>query len=411
MLNTGLVLPAVRELWASGYGRVVILTVVALVPALVRATFHRTTLRRAAERIGVTLVGLRTVRAEAALALLVALGGSILALLAPPGVKAVPVATMVDLVAPAAGIGQPGGVAVRLQVQPARSGANAVVVRLTDTAGEPLPPDLAPIRIDAVGLDHAGELLNITPFVDASGAYSITGVGLGGTGWWRFNVNLYWPGQPVEQVPFYLLFPDPNVHGMEAPDTSKATDEATAVFGRGLEHLAGLHRVRWNERLGGGTGTVVVAEQAISDGSDGRPPAFSVTGAGSTLIHVGDREWLRRAGGAWIEREAGPVISPLELAQEYARAEGMRLGRVEVVDGEPCQIVTFVLPATGLQEPSWFAWWVGTESGHVRQMAMVARAHYMVRSYRDFDAPIAIVPPADAGLPGSPIASPAAGGG
>lgn len=80
----------------------------------------------------------------------------------------------------------------------------------------------------------------------------------------------------------------------------------------------------------------------------------------------------------------------------------MRLGRVEVVDGEPCQIVTFVLPATGLQEPSWFAWWVGTESGHVRQMAMVARAHYMVRSYRDFDAPIAIVPPADAGLPARP---------
>ncbi|MGH2559616.1 MAG: copper resistance CopC/CopD family protein, partial [Thermomicrobiales bacterium] len=81
VLNAGLVLPTLRELWESDYGRILIAKATILVPVLALATFHRVRLRRAAIRVGAALQS--TVRLEAAMVLLVVLGGSTLALLGP----------------------------------------------------------------------------------------------------------------------------------------------------------------------------------------------------------------------------------------------------------------------------------------------------------------------------------------
>jgi len=406
VVNAGVVLPSAGELADSAYGVAVLLKAAVLVPVLALATLHRSVLWSAggaARRLGAAFLTRRTERAAAALVLLVALGGSVLAVSAPPGARALPATTLVDLAAPVGGEAAAGGTTVRLQVQPAQTGSNAILVRLTDAAGAPVlaPP---PIRVDAVGLDHAGERLGIVPGVDSSGAYAIAGVGLNGAGWWRLEVVLSPPGQVEERVPFYLLLPDPNVHGEETAPAPAASTEATAVFERGLADLTALHRVRYSERLASGDGAVLPSDFAVSDGSDGRAPALAVNGSGRSLVQVGDRRWTRVAGGAWTEGPAGPPFVPADWRRTYEQGEGIRLGRVEEVDGEACQVVTFVVPAEGRGSPARYAWWVGIDSGHVRRMAMVAPGHYMVQTYRDFDARLVIAPPAEVGPSGTPEA-------
>lgn len=108
VLNAGLVLPVVQALWNSTYGVVLLVKVAALIPPLLLATFHRAALRRAGEQIA--LVFRRTLRVEGVLVALVVVGGSGLALLAPPGVGSGTVAgraASVALIAPLIGPDQP----------------------------------------------------------------------------------------------------------------------------------------------------------------------------------------------------------------------------------------------------------------------------------------------------------------
>ncbi|MBA2529460.1 MAG: hypothetical protein H0V19_05770, partial [Euzebyales bacterium] len=69
----------------------------------------------------------------------------------------------------------------------------------------------------------------------------------------------------------------------------------------------------------------------------------------------------------------------------------------ERINGEPAQVVTFYSPATQRQSEAWFAWWVGTETGTVYRIAMVARLHYMVEEFRDLNTPFEITPPVATG--------------
>ena len=53
--------------------------------------------------------------------------------------------------------------------------------------------------------------------------------------------------------------------------------------------------------------------------------------------------------------------------------------------------MTFHVPEDFYSE-AWYAWWVGEESGLLRREAMVARGHYMLHHFHDFDAPFTIAP-------------------
>jgi hypothetical protein len=90
------------------------------------------------------------------------------------------------------------------------------------------------------------------------------------------------------------------------------------------------------------------------------------------------------------------MIPPLEWDEEYIGATGFKFGRVEPIDGDPCQIVTFVVPGSERQVVAYYAWWIGVESGALKQEMMISKSHYMATQYFDVDAPITIAPPPDA---------------
>jgi hypothetical protein len=403
--NAGLVLPTVRSLWNSDYGQFLLAKIAILVPVLGLAAFHRLSLRRMVIRVGTALRS--TVRVEAALALVVVLGGSVLALTAPPAVVRGEL-TVVDLAAPLGSSAQDGDVVVRLLVTPARAGDNRVTVRLgrwqPDRTFRPLD-GVSLVRLDFISLDHDAEQIGIGTEPDVEGGFTSRGVQLSLDGWWRVDVLVRRSGVSDITVPFYLRLPDPNLNGFNAVPTPQARDEAELVFQRGLAGLTSLHSVRWTQWLSGGTGTVVVSEHLVREGSGGQPPASAILSDELELIIVGDRRWQRRPGGEWQESEAAPVYTPSAWGDVYEGATGFHLGRLEEIDGESAQIVSFFVPRTPRLAPAWYAWWVGTESGRVLRETMISRYHYMLYRFTEFDQPMPIEPPIAAAGAATPAAT------
>jgi len=400
VVNAGLILPSPRALWQNPYGVVLLLKVFALVPVLVLATFHRNALRRVAARVGTLVVAGGGLRAEAALVLLVVLGAAVLATMAPPSAPIGAAATIarLDLAAPLPGPAGNAAGAVHLQLQPAQPGANSVVVRLTDATGEPPPPGQAPaVRVIFTPLDHAASALQVSPQPDPSGGYSIGGIDLPGAGWWRAIVAVARPGPagaPETGAVFYLALPDPSVTGQGPTIAADATSpEAATLFQSALTKMTALHRVRFSERLSDGSGAVEISLKAVSDGTDGLPPGWLSRSANFERTMVGDRQWTRRPGGTWVESLAVSIPFMTGWADYYIGATDFRLGPIDEVGGEPCQVITFRAPARAGVSAAWFTWWVGQESGQVRREAMVQNRHYMVYEFDDFDGAFPIVAP------------------
>lgn len=396
----GLVLPAPRDLVEGPYGVVLLIKALVVLVLAALTLVQVAGLRGGAGRHG-RVPG--TLRAAWVLALLVVFGGSLLATLAPPGSAAPGDLSRLDLATEVPVNGVPG--IVHLQLQPATPGENAVFLRLTDGAGGSVAPERAPqMEVTFSPLDHQAAAATVRPVLDPSGGYAVGTADLSGEGWWQAAITLTPPtGEPL-RVGFYLLLPDPNVSGVGYDPAGSA--EARQLFETGLANMEALHSVRFNQRLGDGSGTLYTQETLLTDGSDGRPAAWRDVSASFERIIVGQQEWLRNAGQPWTERPASSLYLPSAWGETYAPATDFRLGQMQEIDGERCRIVTFRLPAVTeprRMEAAWYAWWVGEESGQVRQEAMVSRRHYMIYRYNDFDAPLSIEPPANA-------ATPAAGG-
>ena len=317
-----------------------------------------------------------------------------------------PVAGSLELAAPLGDLDRPDAPRVLLSLAPAEPGDNAAAVRITTNDGTPIPGALPEgVRLAVASLDDPAAEREIETRPDRDGA-ATADLPLDAAGWWRLRIFPGQGGELDDGANFYLLLPDPNLHGDGAVDTPSSDAEAEAVYERGAAATAALHRLRYRQTMADGAGHVALIEHAVNDGSDGQPPTFfyRVQG-GSEGYVVGDRGWTRR-GGVWEVRTVSPVIPPSAWGEEYEGATGFRLGGVETVDGEPCRIVTFVVPERTEprhQVAAWYAWWVGEESGQVRRETMVSRAHYMVNESWDFDAAISIAPPPEA-LAASPPA-------
>lgn len=413
VLNAGLLLPTLRALWESAYGAILLLKIAVLIPPLLLATFHRLALRRALATIGTMFR--RTLRVEAALVPVVVLVGSTLALLAPPlgepasgGREEL---NGVDLIAPLDWEGSAVGSYVGLVVEPADAGANAVAVRLLDAERAPLPADAQRlIRVTFTSLNHGVQVENVRLQPDGGGRYTTAGSQLSLDGWWRLAVTVRRVGVPDVVVPFYVLLPDPNVHGNDAVAQAASSAEAEGVYERGLAAMTGWHSVRYSQIMADGQGYAAYALHEVAFPS-GQPAGyrFWVPGATEAFV-VGDQSWQRRPGEAWEQRAASPPIPPSEWDREFTGATGFALGPVEVVNGEPSQVVTFVAPAATRRAVAWYVWWVGVESGQLRREIMVSRSHYMLSEFRDFDAPFTITAPVtdlDATPATTPIATPA----
>ncbi|MCC6791395.1 MAG: copper resistance protein CopC [Thermomicrobiales bacterium] len=399
VVNAGLILPTLRSLWESDYGKVLIVKAIVLVPALILATYHRVALRRALDRVAAAFR--LTLRVETALVALVVLGGSTLALLAPPS-EATSELSSVDLAAEIPGA--PGRY-VRFVVSPADTGENELAVTVTEGAPRDFndagtlvdaPPstDVQLVRIGLTSIESntAPDEIELTPGADGWFRSGATQLGL--EGWWRADVLVRLPSLEDTTTSFFFILPDPNIHGEDAMPQPAADEAARAVYETGMNGLLTLNSVHFTERLGGGTGTTLRSDHTVHAGSEGQPAALHIATADSEIIRMEGFQWVKRAGGDWIRTDANQVVPPSKWGTDYDGATGFRLGGQERIGDRTAQIVTFHVPGTWLA-PAWYAWWVDVESGRLLRETMVSTGHYMVRDFDSFDAAPPIVPPAE----------------
>lgn len=412
--NTGIILPRVQDLWESMYGGVILLKAGALVIALALAAYHRATLRRAAS--AVRSVMRRTVRLETLVVAAIVLGGSVLALTSPPAVERT--AWALDELTLAEPATLPDGTVtgiVLLNVDPLEPGTdNTFRISMTDTATVPQPiPADALVRLSFESLlDPSINTLDVEAAPDGAGGFVVTTSAISVESWWRVTVLLRRAGQQDATAPFYLLAPDPNLHGVDALDIPESDPDAQALYERARTQFATSTGYENHQRLASGSGGVVLIDEVVVAPTANQPGAVMMRTDQVEIRRIGDTEWLRNDPNApWIERPASPILSPADVLQDYEGATGFQLGRQEEIDGELCQAVIFFVPGESLT-PAWYVWWIGVETGTLHLEAMISRAHYMVRDYVNFNAPPAVLPPApDEVLGAASPATPAGTGG
>lgn len=399
VINSGLGLPRLADLWQSDYGRVIIAKVALLLPVLAIAGWQRRAIHTAASRLVARLRP--ALRLESSLLVAILLGGAILALLARPAAPTNANLALLDLPRPLAGT----TLKAHITVDPAKSGRNTLIARLTDADNQPADAGVQAMRATLTSIDHPVAPVEVDLQPASDGRFSASGYWLGLNGWWQADLLVRRTGQEDATITVYMMLPDPNLHGIDAVDIPETEPDAEAVYQRGLAALTSLHSVAYREELSGGTGLVSVSDHWVRDDSFGGPIASAVDIGTAASVVVGDTQWIRSEDGQWRSREASPVILPALWGTDYEGATGFRLGKTQEINGEKTQIVTFYAPPTPQRAAAWYTWWVGTETGYIHRQAMVSRGHYMVDQFRQFNENIPIEPPS---LPATPVASPVA---
>jgi len=421
-------LPAIAKLWSSDYGIVLLIKSLVLLIPFGLATYHHRAIARAT-RTGASLAaGVlgKTLRLESLIVCAVVLGGSILALSAPPTIfqNALTNVVLASFANPAQG--DPTQI-VHLTVDPAKQGKNALTIRLTDLQGM-IPPKTDPARISLSfsSLSHGTLRSDVSarPTDLVTSTYAAEGLDLSIDGWWKITATVDYDNQPPASAAFYMLLPDPNVHGFDAPPAPDADPAAEALYQKALKATTSLTAIRRTEHIGSGRDALVVADYSWTTGTNGQPPSFEsetlFSGSFVSLpngslpalprmntyhsITIGELSW-ENDGDLWVPQSPVQYQPPSEWGSTYTGAQEFQFGTTEVIDGEECQIVTFHTPNAPSQSEAWFAWWVGKDTGLVRQTTMVANQHYMVWNYRDFNRNFVIQAPPDPKSSTSPAAA------
>lgn len=153
------------------------------------------------------------------------------------------------------------------------------------------------------------------------------------------------------------------------------------------------------------------SKQDLNDGSNGvvitdynyRAPdamRFDVRGQASSIA-IGTHQYYQDKAGNWTERAR---VDPLVFPQfnVSTQAEGVRLGRPDILNGQETVVVRYVIPDPSGGEGTQYTQWISTKDKRLVQLAMVAPSHYMMQYYMDFNSPqIAISAPTNV-LPPTP---------
>ena len=432
-VNAGFIFPFVTEvrangfqtsvfdpLWTSNYGVVLLIKVAILLMPLTLAIYHRQTVVRlglhARSTVGEVAGKMpRTLRWELIAIAAVIVGGSTIALSAPPSTVEVPL-EQITLVAAASEVVEPDSILVHLTIDPADSGENAITARLTDGDGVELAEaSVLRFALDFTSLEHG----TVNPGVSlqrsggGSNVFQTAGLDLSLEGWWQIDARFTLTGENEQVATFYSLLPDPNTQGSDAAPKSPSDPDAEALFETAYGQMLGWDRVRWTERLGSGNDALVVASFAVVDGGEDEPDAHTLNleysgGFGATVsgippqpptydsrasITIGDKGWLETGSGVWLDQPPSSFSTPSEWDTIYSGSEHHRMGAIQVIDGVEHQVVAFYLPTQQGRSEAWVVWWIETSSGNVHQVAMIARLHYMVWNYTDIDGDFTIEPP------------------
>ncbi len=433
-VNTGFVFPFVSEirreglgvsifepLWTSRYGVALLVKLLVLVVPFILAVWHRAAIGRVASaaagtartfpaRFGTTL------RLEAILVALVILGGSTIALSAPPPSEE-PEREYATLVAPARTAAGEEPMLAHLTVAPARQGDNTLTVRLTDWDGAAIRDVTAPsVTLELLSLDHGVSKPGIA--LESSGAdaatWSTAGLDLSLQGWWQVTAHVSRPRQDEASAAFFVLLPDPNTNGFANGPKPPSSDDAEALFQQALATMTSWRSVRWIEYLGSGDDVLVLAEFGVVDGGGHQPNAYEVnlrysggfapspngdppqppTYDTRRSITVGERSWLSTGeNDEWLEQPPGRFDLPSQWGEIYEGSQNFRLGTTQSINGEEAQIITFYSPGRVGQSEAWYAWWIGVETGNVLQVTMIANQHYMMWQYTEQNGDLSIAAP------------------
>lgn len=202
-------------------------------------------------------------------------------------------------------------------------------------------------------------------------------------GWWAVEAGL--AGGPTQT--FYLQV---------GPANSTASDPAAVdLLNRAVDTFGQLTTVRWEEQLTSGLPYPTAAGGWVLTEGEAQAPnrihlKLNLDGSTRETYQVGDRRCDRDDSGPWRCADAPPV-NPFDRAA-FRSAAGVSLGRRETVGDELARVVFFYLPPA----ESWYAWWVGEQSGRLLQEAMVTPGHIMVSRYFNHNAPLHIELPAGA---------------
>lgn len=432
-VNTGFMLPIVQnlrddgfsinafsDLWDSRYGVVLLIKVLLLIIPLALAVYHRQTILRLGRQAGAWVSTIpttmnRTLRWEAAAVTLVILGGSTLAMSSPPAPE-VPGVDQITLVSPTTSAPTDDSLLVHLTVDPAHTGDNVLIVRLTDWNGQPLPADPAPrVTLAFTSLNHGTFQGGVALAPDAEDPqYHVTsGLNLSLDGWWQITTTVQRAGMQNATAEFELMLPDPNTQGFTAPNTRVSDPAAETLFTAALDRMTSWRSVRWTELIGSGQDVLLIGEFAVIESTDDAPNAYKMDLAYSgsfaerasgeppaaptfdsrSSITIGDEAWMQTMNGDWLEEPPTRFIPPSGWNTTYAGATSFQLGTPQRLDGTEYQLVTFHLPEQPGQAEAWFAWWIDPSSHDVVQVAMISRMHYMLWLYHDIDNDFEILPP------------------
>ncbi|MBI3975423.1 MAG: copper resistance protein CopC/CopD [Armatimonadetes bacterium] len=275
-----------------------------------------------------------------------------------------------------AGLAGPAGdVRVRLAIAPAKPGWNVYEVDIT-SGGAPLSGatrallrlthldvPLMPVTVRLLGRD--------------GGRFTATGGELSLPGWWEVTVIVRRASRLDDATAFPLR--------LGVPPTRPSDPAALRLLDRARRTAGTLRAWRQVEELTDGRGNVVVTTFEFVAPDRMR---YRTSGRQEAII-IGARRFTRSDGGPW-EQDSLPDPLKVEGPALYMReAQAVTQGRLADCEGEPCRVLLWEAPGGSAA----FAGWIGTRSGRVYRLLMVAASHFMTVRVRDFDAPIRITPP------------------
>jgi copper transport protein len=388
-LTTALLeLGAVRELWSTEYG-FVLLVKMALVATIALASYgHALRLRPRLLAAGDDDASLlqrrhwRLLGIEPPLAALVLTAGALLAVIPQPGTGLVATATPATRpgLQATAGPGPPGVAAAGLLPAPS-SGQLAVA----EEAG----PWIAAAWINAS--EPAGgtvRLLNAsTAPVPAAIEIDRARTAPCGPGCATFRLS-----RPASTLTLHARLGGRTVAAVIPigwiPGQSAVAAQILAAVVARTDHVSS-YQIHETLRTGQG-GPPAISHYRI-EGRQNYQITYHSGGFGET-IGIGRRSWVLEPGGSWQE-QTGPPFDTRQLMPWWSHRIEVRLLAISGGDDPTAEIALADIHSPIDQIPFWFRLRVDLRSRLVLDMRMIGPAHFMNQSYYGFDAPGKISPP------------------
>ena len=393
LYNAWIEVGSIRALTDTGYGRLLIVKTVVLVPILALGAFNL---------FGFTLAGLKqvgwrfrllssVVSTEATLAVVVLVAVALLAnlpvgrdtVLAHTRASEAPMAMRVLL--------SDEGTTVTLGITPNRVGINTFLVELTDRLGGPVAGN-ADVELSRLDQGVEGETLELEALGD--GRFSAASDVLSIVGTWSARVRvarsgreplaidyLFWVAdRPDEGRPILdgiadfitgrepeLARTDPLVPGNDGSGTGLALLQSADV---GMNALTSVHECN------NINGVITLLDYSAPDRM-----RYVVEDGGRSVI-AGSAQWYRRGTEAWRRQDRTRDFEFPDFT--YGNdAIGVRSEGSAELDGRPHNVVSFF----SVQDDADYWFWIDDENLRISRLVMnVPPSHYMVSTFERFDA-------------------------